>query len=134
MVRIRGPYHRLIIGEPIRIKKNEDIRPYLERYNKLLEKYVTMYPDQWLWLHKRWKASSVKKVVILNDGKPGHLNQALAVCGELKRYRKKADYTEEDTRVDVVDIKFKNRFTKMLLQFLSIFSYSTHHKKMLQIR
>jgi len=122
MARIRGPYHKLIIGEPIGIKKGEDVRPYLERYNKLLEKYITTYPDQWLWLHKRWKASSLKKVVVLNDGKAGHLNQALAVCGELKRYRKKSDYGEEDTRVEVVDIKFKNRFTKILLQLCGIFS------------
>ncbi len=122
MARVKGPYHRLMVGEPIRIKKGEDIKPYLEKYNKLLEKYVTMYPDQWLWLHKRWKASSLKKVVVLNDGKAGHLNQSLAVCRELKRYRKKDDYREEDTRVEVVDIRFKNETTKALLKFCSIFS------------
>jgi len=120
--RLRGPYHRLMVGEPISIKKNEDTVPYLEKYNKLLEKYITMYPDQWLWLHKRWKASTVKKVVVLSDGKAGHLNQSLALCDELKRYRRKANYRDEDTKVDVVDVKFKNKLTKALLQILSVFS------------
>jgi len=122
MARLKGPYHRLIIDEPISIKKGEDVKPYLLRYNKLLEEHITEYPDQWLWLHKRWKASSLKKVVILNDGKAGHLNQALAISAEFKRYRKKSNFGEKDTRVDVVNIKFKNKFTKALLQFLSVFS------------
>lgn len=121
MARIKGPYHRLVLEEAIKIKKGEDIEPYLVRYNKLLEKYVRMYPDQWLWLHRRWKSSPIKKVIILSDGKTGHLNQALAVCRELKKYRARSGYGPEDTEVHVEEVRFKNTLAKWLLNFVSIF-------------
>jgi KDO2-lipid IV(A) lauroyltransferase len=25
-------------------------------FTKILEEYVRRYPDQWLWVHRRWKA------------------------------------------------------------------------------
>lgn len=122
MARVKGPYHKLILEEPIKIKKGEDITPYLARYNKLLEKHITMYPEQWLWLHKRWKATPIKKVTVISDGKKGHLNQSLALSRELKRYRERSGYIWEDTKVEIVDAKFKNKFTKILLPFLALFS------------
>ncbi|UCD55397.1 MAG: mitochondrial fission ELM1 family protein [Candidatus Omnitrophota bacterium] len=122
MARVKGPYHKLIIEEPIKIGKEEDITPYLERCNKLLEKYITMHPEQWLWLHKRWKATPIKKVTVISDGKRGHLNQALALCREFKKYRGRSGYTFEDTHVETVEVKFKNRFTEMLLPFFGLFS------------
>ena len=122
MARIKGPYHKLMLEEPIKIEKGEDITPYLARYNKLLEKYITMYPEQWLWLHKRWKTTPIKKVTVISDGKRGHLNQALALCREFKRYRGRSGYSFEDTQVEIVEVKFKNRFTKILLPLFGLFS------------
>ena len=123
MVRINGPYHRLTLEEPVKIPKGEDIKPYLASYNKLLEKYVRAHPEQWLWLHRRWKSSPLKKVIILSDGKAGHLNQAKALYKEFKRYRKIQDrYSSGDTQAEIIEIKFKNRFTKALLSLMSLFS------------
>ncbi|MBI2427264.1 MAG: lysophospholipid acyltransferase family protein [Ignavibacteriales bacterium] len=34
---------------------DEKIRTITERHVNLLEKFVRRYPDQWLWMHKRWK-------------------------------------------------------------------------------
>lgn len=122
IARIKGPYHRLTLEEPVKIKKGDDIKPYLARYNKLLEKYVRMHPEQWLWLHKRWKSTPLKKVTILSDGKAGHLNQALAFCKELKNYRKDSGYNDSDTDVKIIEARFKNVFAKRLLNFLALFS------------
>ena len=122
LIRIKGPYHRLVLEKPIKIGKNEDIKPYLEKYNKLLEKYITAYPEQWLWLHKRWKSTPLKKVVILDDGKVGHKNQSLAACKELNQYRLNGGFTDKDTEITSVRIKFKSNFKKMLLNVLSVFA------------
>jgi len=124
IARIKGPYHRLVLEKPIKINKGEDIKPYLLKYNRLLEKYVRTYPDQWLWLHKRWKSTPLKKVAILSDGKPGHLNQAKAVFNLLERYRRDSGYSAGDTECEVAEIRFKNSFSKILLNFLSLFSGS----------
>ncbi len=33
----------------------ENVRILTERFNKLLENVITEHPDQWLWLHRRFK-------------------------------------------------------------------------------
>lgn len=32
-----------------------DVRENTQRFTAQIEKYVRAYPDQWLWVHKRWK-------------------------------------------------------------------------------
>jgi KDO2-lipid IV(A) lauroyltransferase len=32
-----------------------DVRANTQRFTSEIEKYVRAYPDQWLWVHKRWK-------------------------------------------------------------------------------
>jgi Kdo2-lipid IVA lauroyltransferase/acyltransferase len=32
----------------------EDVRINTERFTKVIENYARNYPDQWLWIHKRW--------------------------------------------------------------------------------
>lgn len=122
MVRIKGPYHRLILEEPVAIESEDDIQPYVQRYNDLLEAYATKYYDQWLWLHRRWKSSPLKKIVILNDKKPGHLNQSLSIADSFKRYRQAKGISEENTVIEIIDISFKNNLAKTLLNFTSICS------------
>lgn len=34
---------------------DEEIRLNTARYTALLEQYIRRYPDQWLWVHRRWK-------------------------------------------------------------------------------
>jgi KDO2-lipid IV(A) lauroyltransferase len=124
IARVKGPRHKLTLEKPIRIKKGEDIKPYLSRYNKLLEKYVRMYPEQWLWLHKRWKSTPLKKVTIISDGKEGHTSQARALAGLLKKYRADSGYSASDTKEEVVEVRFRSKFRKRLLSFLALFSGS----------
>ncbi len=32
-----------------------DIRENTQRFTRVVENYIRRYPDQWLWLHRRWK-------------------------------------------------------------------------------
>ena len=64
----------------MKTKENE----ITEKYIRLLEKSIIEQPDNWLWSHKRWKSSSQRTVLVLNDGKAGHLNQVLAVAEMVK--------------------------------------------------
>jgi len=45
--------------EPIIYKRKyvleEDIKVFTRTFTNRLEDYVKEYPDQWLWLHRRWK-------------------------------------------------------------------------------
>ena len=35
--------------------KESDIQLNTEQYNRVLEKIIRQYPEQWLWVHRRWK-------------------------------------------------------------------------------
>lgn len=122
MVRIKGPYHKLIAEEPLKIARGEDLSPYIQKYNDILESYARTHYDQWLWLHRRWKSTPLKRIVILSDGKAGHLNQSLSLAESFKRYRNAKGIEDKNTEIEVIDIRFKNRFYKTLINFTSIFS------------
>lgn len=51
--------HRLRLDPPVTLIDTGDIeRDVVENtklFNRILEGYVRQYPDQWLWIHRRWK-------------------------------------------------------------------------------
>jgi KDO2-lipid IV(A) lauroyltransferase len=48
----RGKY-KLIVGDPI--KEKSDIVTMTQCYNDAIEEVVRAYPEQWFWMHNRWK-------------------------------------------------------------------------------
>lgn len=117
--RVKGPYHEVMIEEPLEIKEGEDLLPYMRRYNELLEKHIKAHPDQWFWMHKRWKVTPLKKILVLDDGKKGHLKQSLAVVKQIKNYRRDKGFSEENTPVDIVRIGFRSIFRRSVFSVLS---------------
>lgn len=51
--------HRAIVEPPIEFETTDDHERDLvnntRRYLEVLEKYVHSYPEQWLWIHRRWR-------------------------------------------------------------------------------
>jgi len=49
----------LKIDEPLQFEsagdETEDVRRLTQLFTSVVEKYVRQYPDQWLWIHRRWK-------------------------------------------------------------------------------
>ena len=49
----------LIVDAPLKIERtgdeDEDVRRLTQQYTRVVEDYVRRYPDQWLWIHRRWK-------------------------------------------------------------------------------
>ena len=88
-IRKKGPFYHLIVQEPLGLDKTQDtetdVQVGLQRFTNILESYITKYPNQWLWLHKRWKTTPSRRILILSDGKAGHLNQAKAVARQIRR-------------------------------------------------
>ena len=133
IVRTGGPYHKLYLEEYIDFQKAQsadDIKMNIQKFAKLLEGYIRQYPDQWLWLHKRWKSTPVRTALVLNDGKAGHLNQSLAVAGQLQRARTSQGFKSDDTKIVVVDVKYKNKFSRALLTFCASLATWRCHGRM----
>lgn len=49
----------LKVDPPLSIERTgneeEDVRRLTRQYTRIVEDYVRRYPDQWLWIHRRWK-------------------------------------------------------------------------------
>jgi len=156
IIRQKGPSHTSVVEPAMELHhqqdKEIDIQKNLQQFTNVLADYITKYPTNWLWLHKRWKTSPSRKVLILNDGKAGHLNQSLAIASQvhkrvmakcsadpridLLRRAKEEEVTDsydspsaKPHRLDeliysqrVVNVKFKNRFFRHLLNICSFFA------------
>ena len=51
--------HRLVIEDPLELAekgdKEETIKFNTQAWSRVIESYIRKYPDQWVWMHKRWK-------------------------------------------------------------------------------
>jgi Kdo2-lipid IVA lauroyltransferase/acyltransferase len=51
--------HRLRLDPPVQLIEtgnlDHDVLENTKIFNKILEGYIRAYPDQWLWIHRRWK-------------------------------------------------------------------------------
>ncbi len=59
MVRKKDDTYKLIIDKPIEMEisenREEDVIKYTALWTKVLENYIRKYPEQWAWIHRRWK-------------------------------------------------------------------------------
>lgn len=116
-----GPYHKIEVHEPMRIARGEDIIPYMERYNRILEDTIARHPDQWLWMHKKWKASPLRKTLILDDGKKGHLKQSLSLARAVRKAWMERGHESTDLEVTTVEVRYKGPLFRAFLKFWSLF-------------
>ena len=57
---IRGENGRHVVKafpplDPPPDREPETIREYTQRYTKVMEDVIRQYPEQWIWIHRRWK-------------------------------------------------------------------------------
>jgi len=60
MVRTAPSRYKLVAGDPIRWSDNgkpreEQIAELTQLHQTALEKLIRLYPEQWLWMHNRWR-------------------------------------------------------------------------------
>lgn len=120
-IREKGPYIRFKLFKPIELPaggdKNEIIKEGFRQHVAALETMIRDYPDQWLWQHRRWKSTPVRKIVVLNDGRTGHLRQSEAVVKKLREIWVKKGYAPGDLCAKVIDVGFKKAPYRQLLAF-----------------
>ncbi|MEA3369195.1 MAG: ELM1/GtrOC1 family putative glycosyltransferase [Candidatus Ratteibacteria bacterium] len=120
-----GFKHKIYISPPLRLESRqaggssaqEIVKGGLQEFSRILESYIWLHPEQWLWLHRRWKTQPVKerdfaarkiRIMILSDGKAGHLSQSRGIV----RGFPAAEVLE-------VKIDFRNKFWKIFMPLLA---------------
>ena len=57
-------YHHLIINPPMELtgdrKDPNTIVENTQKWSTIVENHIRKYPDQWVWMHKRWKTTPEK--------------------------------------------------------------------------
>jgi KDO2-lipid IV(A) lauroyltransferase len=63
IVREKDDTHRIIIEPPMYIEEKENnaatIQHNISRITKIIEEYIRKYPQEWGWIHRRWKSRPV---------------------------------------------------------------------------
>ena len=125
--RINGPYIKVFIEPPFEIKKTgnleKDINDNLQALVNVFEKYILKYPEEYLWSYKVWKYTKEQNILIISDGKIGHLRQSQAVLGILKDCLKAQGIS---ANINTIEIKFKNRFSRLALTLSSCLAGKYH--------
>ena len=108
--RVRGPYHRVVVEPPLALSRAEPkpaaVRAGVEQFAAGLSRHIREAPDQWLWMHKRWKHTTARRVLVLSDGKPGHVKQSLAVVDILRERHPALTQT-------AVEIRYRSRLARL---------------------
>jgi KDO2-lipid IV(A) lauroyltransferase len=124
--RIKGPRHELVIMPPLEMKTtgnlNQDVNVNLQTINQIIQSYIAKYPDEYLWFYKRFKYSSQRNILILYDGKTGHLRQAQAVTRLIGNIARQKDL---EVKTKLINIDFKNK-SAAILQSLSVSLANRH--------
>lgn len=114
--RIRGPYGKIIIGSPFEIKRTgdpqKDLTDNLQELVGIFEKNIEKYPKDYLWIYKVWKYTKEKNILVLTDGKTGHMHQAQAMAKLTGDYLKSQD---AKVNITTLEVKFKSDLSKLKL-------------------
>jgi len=124
IIREKSGRHRLVIHPPLDLIKTgdteKDVVKNLETIVRLMEDYITRYPAEYMWFYKIWKYSKEATVLVVSDGKAGHLNQSKAMAQELNVALQERGIEVENK---IVDIKFKSPLAAKMISFLSFLSH-----------
>ena len=66
IIRQNDDRHKIAIEEPLELEitgnRSEDILGNTARLTRLIESYIRKNPEQWIWIHERWKTKPSKRV------------------------------------------------------------------------
>jgi len=100
IVRTNTKYHCLKIGREV----SPDDGEALLKINRTFEEFLRAWPHEYLWWHKRFKRKKTFDILLISDGKPGHLKQSRVFAEAFKSFG-----LEVNTRV--VEPQYKNRLS-----------------------
>ena len=64
ITRLPNDQHRITIEKPMALAQSADQKKDMEintaRFTSRIEEHIKQYPDQWVWMHRRWKTKPEK--------------------------------------------------------------------------
>ncbi len=94
----------------------KDLADNLQRMMRRYEHWVSEHPAEYVWFYKTWKYAKDRSVLILDDGRVGHLRQSQSVA---RAYAAAAKEKGLSVVVHTVTVKFCNDMAARALPFFS---------------
>ncbi len=117
-----GGRYEIFVEEPAAsLQTGEALQTEMRRYLDLLESFAGRFPEQWLWGAKRWKYSWTKRLVVLSDGKPGHVKQSQAVAARFLQVENQYGRPGMEYLVHTLAVEFKSAWHRRLFPFFAFF-------------
>ncbi len=110
-----GREHVFIIADPVCCDEQTPDEELLGTINRRYEDFLRRHPYDYMWWFKRFKRKQNRKILVLSDGKAGHLKQSLIVADSIAQSGYRTEY-------DVVEIAYRNKFTRCIVEALSVFA------------
>jgi len=61
ITRRKDGFYSIVINKPYNIEKNTTVEELAEKYNNDISAMIKKYPEQWVWVHERWKSVGYDK-------------------------------------------------------------------------
>lgn len=115
-----GNGHRLLMDPPLELQKTgnreKDLEANLTKVASLMERRINEAPWEYMWFYKIWKYSRQRNILILNDGRTGHLRQSEMCAKITNNVLKDKGYTSETA---CIKVEFQNAFKRSCFALLS---------------
>lgn len=121
--RVNGPHLQITVAKPFSLRQTgdpeKDAVANLQELVRLFEGHIGRFPHEYLWSYKVWKHSGQRKVLILSDGKTGHLRQSQS----LARTAVEA-YAQRGLRAEVAtaEVRYKSGWRQAASSLLNVVS------------
>jgi Kdo2-lipid IVA lauroyltransferase/acyltransferase len=121
MVRQKNAPHTFFVGRSINCRPDfpEDIEMAARYYISMLEEFIRKYPSHWLWGTKRWKFCWTKRILILSDGKPGHVKQSQTIAEQIRTHTTQYERPGMEYPTTLIDVKFKSEWHRKLFPWFA---------------
>jgi Kdo2-lipid IVA lauroyltransferase/acyltransferase len=103
--RVRGPYIKATVLPPFPLRAtgnaDRDVPENVQALTSVFEGFIRKHPGDYLWRYKAWKYSDQRDLLILSDGKTGHLRQSQALARIVRRIWEERGFQVRERTVEV---------------------------------
>jgi len=121
--RVKGPYTKVILDQVFTVTRSgnpeSDLSQNLQRLINIYENYLRQYPHEYLWTYKIFKYGKERQILILSDGKTGHLRQSESVA---KLIIQQLASRGIKATLNIQEIKFRSSIFKWLFSLSIVLS------------
>ncbi len=97
----------------------KDIRTNVIKAVNHFEPLLRGHPSEYVWFYKVFKYSNQSRLVILDDGRTGHLRQSQALAGNLREVLKKKG---KDVEENIISLNWRGSWAEFLFPFYAFLS------------